>query len=80
MIAVKDFQRVSDLMAEQHISVDELMTRAGVERRVVEAIAQQRYTPSPDQRQRVCNALGVSPDRVVWGHAALVEHHIHAPD
>ena len=47
---------------------------AALERRVVEAIAQARYTPSPEQRRRLAAALGVSPEQVAWGHQAQVAH------
>ena len=55
---------VAEWMAERGIGLADL----------VEAIAHARYTPSPQQRQRLAAALGVSPDQVQWGHAAPVEH------
>ena len=40
----------------------------------IRLIAQGRYTPSPEQRQRLSAALGVGVDQVVWGHQTQVEH------
>ena len=71
---------VIDLMMRQHIAVDQLIERTGLDPAVVEAIVYQRYTPSPEQRARVAKALGCPPERVIWGHSVIVEGHIHAPD
>jgi hypothetical protein len=65
---------LTDWMAERGLALHELVTSSGLERRVVEAIAACRYTPSPEQRQRLADALGVGPEQVAWGHAAAVEH------
>jgi hypothetical protein len=61
-------------MAERGLGLDELLDAAGLERRVLEAIVHGRYTPSPQQRQRVAAALGVEPGQVAWGHVTPVEH------
>ena len=34
----------------------------------VEAIADGRWTPSPEERTKVAAALGVSVDEISWGH------------
>src|SRR5215471_7807369 len=65
MAAVKG---LAGWMAERGLGVAELVEASGLERRVVEAIAQARYTPSPQQRQRLAAALGVAPEEVAWGH------------
>jgi hypothetical protein len=65
---------LAEWMAEQGVDVAGLTERSGLDRRIVEAIAANRYTPSPQQRQRLAAALGVVPEQVVWGHAATVEH------
>ena len=61
-------------MAERGIGLAELVEASGVDRRVVEAVACDRYTPSPKQRQRLSAVLGVVPEQVAWGHLAQVEH------
>ena len=73
------YRHVVDLMEQSGIGVEALVESTGVERRVVEAIGSERYTPSPDQRERVCSALGVGVQQVIWGHAAAVDPHIHQP-
>jgi hypothetical protein len=65
---------LSDWMAERGVGLAELIEASGLDDRVVEAIAQGRYTPSPQQRQRLATALGIAPEQVAWGHLAAVEH------
>ncbi len=60
-------------MAERGIDLPELTAAAGLERRVVEAIVEGRYTPSPQQRERIAAALGVSIEEIAWGHVNPVE-------
>jgi ribosome-binding protein aMBF1 (putative translation factor) len=61
-------------MSERRLSLDDLVAAAALERRVVEAIVQGRYTPSPQQRERLAAALGVTCDEIAWGHVTPVEH------
>jgi transcriptional regulator with XRE-family HTH domain len=61
-------------MTERGIDLAELVEASGLDGRVVEAVACDRYTPSPQQRQRLSAVLGVEPEQVAWGHLAQVEH------
>jgi ribosome-binding protein aMBF1 (putative translation factor) len=63
-----------DWMAERQLALEELTAAAALERRIVEAIVHGRYTPSPEQRRRLCAVLGVGVDEVAWGHQAEVVH------
>ena len=65
---------VAEWMAERDIGLARLVEASGLEARVVEAIVRGRYTPSPQQRQRLSAALSVSPEQIAWGHLAEVEH------
>jgi transcriptional regulator with XRE-family HTH domain len=65
---------VADWMAERSLSLAELIEASHLERRIVEAIVQGRYTPSPQQRQRLAEALGVRLEEVAWGHEAIISH------
>jgi transcriptional regulator with XRE-family HTH domain len=61
-------------MEEAGINLDQLVTASRLDRKLVKAIVSGNYTPSPQQRQRLAAALGVSPDEISWGHAVPVEH------
>lgn len=65
---------LSAWMTERGISLAELIDATGMDRRVVEAIAHGRYTPSPQQRQRLAAALSLTPDDILWGHTTAVDH------
>ena len=65
--------RVRDLMENRAVSLEQLVERSGLDRQVVAAIADQRYTPSPRQREVVAGLLSTDSQRIWWGHAAKVE-------
>jgi hypothetical protein len=67
-------QTVSAWMRERGIGLAQLVEATALDDRVVEAMVQDRYTPSPEQRRRLATALGVNPDEIAWGHVAPVEH------
>ncbi|MCI0461331.1 MAG: helix-turn-helix transcriptional regulator [Gemmataceae bacterium] len=71
---------IQEWMAERGLSTEQLRAASALDPRVLDAILQGRYTPSPQQRQKVAAALGVEPAQVAWGHTAPVEHiHGHGP-
>lgn len=65
---------IADYMAERRMGLAGLVEASALDKRVVEAIAAGRYTPSPQQRQRLAAALGVGPDEIAWGHLNQVSH------
>ena len=65
---------ITQWMEERGIRLEDLLRTSALERRVVEAVVHGRYTPSPQQRQRLAAALGVAPEDISWGHTAPVEH------
>jgi hypothetical protein len=71
------FRTVADLMGRHDLCLDELALLSGLSRRIAEAIARQRYTPSPEQRDCVSRVLEFPRNRIVWGHAALVEEQVY---
>jgi len=67
-------QSVSAWMTEQGVGFASLEARSGLDAKVLWAIIEGRYTPSPEQRQRVAAALGVAKDQIAWGHTNEVTH------
>ncbi len=67
-------QSIAAWMAERGVTPEQLLAASGLDRKVLDAIVQGRYTPSPQQRLRVAAALGVESAQVAWGHTATVEH------
>lgn len=73
-------KNVAEWMAERGSSLEGVVDVSGLDPKVVEAIVQGRYTPSPQQRQRLAAALKTDPAEIAWGHGIGVEHiHGHGP-
>jgi len=73
-VPVNPVKSVAEWLGERAVSVAELVAATSLDERVVMAIAEGRYTPSPDQRQRLATALGVDLEQIAWGHRAQVSH------
>jgi transcriptional regulator with XRE-family HTH domain len=71
---MESIKSVAERMKERGVGLEDLLAITGLDRKVLDAILNGRYTPSPQQRQRVASALGVEPGQVLWGHKAQVEH------
>ena len=69
-----DVQTVAQWMTERKLTQAQLVATSGLEQRVVEAIVHGRYTPSPQQRERLAAALGVDLAQITWDHATAVDH------
>jgi transcriptional regulator with XRE-family HTH domain len=67
-------QSLSEWMADRGLGMEQILEAAALDRKVLAAIINGRYTPSPQQRQRLATALGIQPEQVSWGHTAPVEH------
>ena len=65
---------IAEWMSDRSMVHEDLVEASGLDRKLVESIVVGRYTTSPQQRQRLANALGVSPDEIRWGRAVQVDH------
>jgi ribosome-binding protein aMBF1 (putative translation factor) len=71
---------LGEWLAEKCLSPSDLAAATRLDDQVIAALVHRRYTPSPEQRRRVAEAIGVSADEIAWGHEAEVEHlHGHGP-
>lgn len=61
-------------MVARGLTIEKLVEASRVEKRVVLAIANGRYTPSPEQRLRLAAVLNVSVDEIAWGHITQISH------
>ena len=61
-------------MEEMGISLDQLVAKAGLDAKLVAAIVSGNYTPSPSQRQRLAEALGLPKEEISWDHSVPVQH------
>jgi len=63
---MKTVEHLFELSGE---TIDDVAERAGLTVERVAAIAEGRWTPSPDDRQRIAAAFGVSVEEISWGHS-----------
>ena len=61
-------------MEETGMTVDQLIAAAKLDKKLVKAIVSGNYVPSPVERKRVAEAIGVSVEEISWDHAVPVEH------
>jgi transcriptional regulator with XRE-family HTH domain len=59
---------VEHLFEVTGLTIDDVAVRAGLTIARVAAIAEGRWTPSPDDRERIARAFGVPVAEVSWGH------------
>ncbi|REJ89388.1 MAG: XRE family transcriptional regulator [Planctomycetota bacterium] len=65
---------VAEFCREQSIGFDALVEKSGLLPDRVAAIVAGRWTPSPEERQKIASALNVTPDEVTWGHTTPIQH------
>ena len=61
-------------LEEMGISVEELIKSSRLDAKLVKLIVSGNYTPSPFERKRLAEAIGIPVEDVSWGHAVPVEH------
>ena len=61
-------------MAERNVSLEDLLSATGLERKVLTAIMAGQFTASPQQRERVAKALGIPKEEIAWQHTVPVVH------
>lgn len=65
---------VEQLCLDHGIDARQLATRAGLDEGRVAAIVLGRWTPSPEERDAIAGAFGLTRDRVIWGHKTPIQH------
>ena len=65
---------VADWCQEKQVTLDELVASSALDQSRVLAIVEGRWTPSPNERRRIADALGVQPDDITWGHKTPIHH------
>jgi transcriptional regulator with XRE-family HTH domain len=65
---------VQQLCEEKRIDYKELAARSEVDEQRVLAIILGRWTPSPNERDKVAAALGTTRDQIAWGHKTPIQH------
>jgi hypothetical protein len=65
---------VEELCARLQLTPTQLAERAGLDEQRVLAIALGRWTPSPEERDKVAAVFGLTRDQIAWGHKTPIQH------
>jgi len=65
---------IEQLCREQGLDARQLAAKSGVDEHRVMAIVLGRWTPSPEDRDKIAAAFGLSRDRIAWGHKTPIQH------
>lgn len=67
-------QTVEQLCLEFQIDARQLAERSGLEEQRVLAIVLGRWTPSPEERDRIAAVFGRTRHQIAWGHKTPIQH------
>jgi transcriptional regulator with XRE-family HTH domain len=65
---------VHALCKQKGLSLLELTDRTGIDMVRLRSIFLGRWTPSPEERQKIAAALSVEVDAIAWGHVIPIQH------
>ncbi len=65
---------VAELCQQQKITTEQLAEQSGLEGQRVLAIVMGRWTPKPEERQKIASVFGLSVDEITWGHKTPIQH------
>src|SRR5262245_36322931 len=70
----ESLRTVEQLCLERGIDARQLAERSGVDESLVLAIVLGRWTPSPQERDRIAAVFGLGREEVAWGHKTPIQH------
>jgi transcriptional regulator with XRE-family HTH domain len=65
---------IDQLCLEHGLDARQVAERAGVDEQRVLAIVLGRWTPSPEDRDRIAAVFGLTREQIVWGHRTPIQH------
>ena len=65
---------VAQLCQQQKMTVEELAEQSGLEPGRAIAILLGRWTPSPQERQKIAAVFDVTVSDITWGHKTPIQH------
>ena len=72
--AMEPVRRVEDLCAEQQLTYLQLAQKAELDEQRVLAIIQGRWTPTPEERDRIAAVFELTRSQITWGHKTPIQH------
>lgn len=70
-----DTPKALDQLCRDHgLDARQLAAKSGVDEQRVMAIVLGRWTPSPEDRDRIAAVFGLTREQIVWGHKTPIQH------
>ncbi len=63
-----------DLCGKRGLTPETLADQAGLDKPRVLAILEGRWTPSPQERDKIAAVFGLTRVQIAWGHRTEVQH------
>jgi plasmid maintenance system antidote protein VapI len=67
-------KNVDELCVARGLDAKALAGLSGLEEHRIAAIVLGRWTPSPDERDRIAAVFGLTRDQIAWGHKTPIQH------
>jgi len=65
---------VAELCHRDQTTIPELAEKSGLSVDRVTAIVLGRWTPSPEEREKIAAVFGVEKSEISWGHKTPIQH------
>lgn len=65
---------VAELCLKHNLSISHLAEQSSLSEDRVTAIAMGRWTPSPEERDRIAAVFGIEKEEISWGHQTPIQH------
>ncbi len=65
---------VQKLCEQEGVSLLSLAERSGLDIKRLQAIYRGQWTPSPNEREKIAQALATASDDIAWEHSTPIEH------
>jgi cyanate lyase len=65
---------IEGLCAEHNLDHKQLSEKSGLDEQRVLAIILGRWTPSPEERDRIAKVFNLTRDQISWGHKTPIQH------
>jgi transcriptional regulator with XRE-family HTH domain len=69
-----ELKSVEQLCLQHQLDVKALAEKSGLDEPRVLAIVLGRWTPSPQERDKIAAVFGLGRDRISWGHKTPIQH------
>jgi transcriptional regulator with XRE-family HTH domain len=74
MIMAETLKTIEQLCIKGGLDASQLAERSNVDEQRVMAIVLGRWTPSPQERDRIATVFGLTRHEIAWGHKTPVQH------